>query len=1569
MSDVTFQEDSEGGGDAATDATVAITGAVTAIPEDDEAEVDGNENPTTVDDDEEEGDDDSDRPEDSSEDDTRNPLTLPSEGLLRTIAVANRPVNGTTQSHLGIVPESGNGAEVAGLHGFSWQRQQQRHILDDSQLDEIVAPQHCRRRLNIGTLSQLPVEVIVLVMAYQPLTDLLYFRGSCSKLNGIFYGSAMDNLSETLVPPIGSWTLIDASAKKRNLLRLVRYKRNLQAQRQMRKTLKERARLGGGQDNSLQIDFTIFSQPKPRTVLRPPSPTTHNLIIASSAANAATDIPLLDAPVTAAFVVVPENAAPASNTMNISSLNAVDSNNPNEVVLFSTNNTGGPSGNQLPAMQHAQQPVVVVGGGGGVAPSSSSPARPAAINSSKTTSLRQLLMSFMPQQEPLTGPTAVQVVKAWLDELAMQRRVRQNISRALFDTVVIEKQSHAAPLLLPGGVMCFSRWHLVAVYVRTCDSDSMGRPIPNTAKWIKTGYLGSHTETITMMRYDAFQNAIFTASFDSTIRRWAVRDDSPIVGVGGKPSTQQGLFRCLASYRVMINGLPASNFSVFSFDIAHLRDYKWATEDKKDKLRIHAEQAAAAGTSTGALPSQPPGASTAPPVLELLNESSSLICCGSEWGYVALMHVDRRHSTTLGLCGASDSRVRQVRFVNKRPFSDFIVSEAATDEFVEGISAPAYVGTSSGFSLRNPSNCGIPISRTVPLTDFTTVPYISPECPPTGTVQAGTVHIVASTFTGVVIMSHRIYRRVVEMYKEDGRATTIRKGYHYFSTSLQMETLQIINEIALFVDSPKMWWHRPPPRTEELPPHFLAADATRRAATSNVQTISDETSEAHPFLVRPLVLLVYRRERSALLHLDESPQPPASPHLANQSRPPPYKSLQLPQQTSGATCGKISPAHAVIAIGTEDGRIMIVAPMLGRIHKRTASSQSQPDRDAFADVTNDLHDPTLTLPPGANFSPLETGDEDNTSSAETLSFNNYNLDFFGHLIGDCPLVKALQSPSQTRSVAEPFVVATMSQSFANPVVNVDIDGWKLSAIDTHATVLVFDLFAEALLVHLALLPSPSQINLCSASLIRKIVDIDCLARPNNPRHIVWSNGTLLVTPLPVTSHSVIADFSGLFHHADYSGAVEAALEKISSIMMGEEEWEGTAAATIPEPRVSLVPVGGKWADSSTWLKLNFDQVKKSANNIYHLAADPSMTAWMLRRVQMQRFPALFHILYICSPPVALLIICAFVAVLAARMDNIISIPFAGVFGLHFSQLPHYFGINLYSYKPLMVHHSGPSFVIRVIADISYLIVFPVIFILRQDTTVFSQASWVLLSAPLLLAVILAFSAARMEDIYEQRHRVALDPPTAAKRYRDVAIVQFLQTVGITAFIVMFAAYFDDPSQSNSLATDKLSIYVVFAPVWAFIAAYMLHVHTLISYNPDPNRPMLSLVLYNIAVVGLHIIYLAVTFAPPYMFCLKYENLYACSTWKPAVVSNSTFSNSTAANMTMTLQPLGNSTGNGNATAAVIAAIVHSAPRCGVLEHIPLLVVVAPVLVALFVVAVFACTNVVVHVQHIRRGIP
>jgi hypothetical protein len=1502
----------------------------------------------------------------------------------------------------------------------------------------------------VRCVAELPLELLVTIMSMLSQCDLLSFRASCRRLNETFYGTAMDTFSDQLRPPLASWHMTGASPRKRNLFRVFMYKRNLQQQRQMRKTLKERARLGG-LNNALQFEFH-FVTPKPKTVLQPASPTnaTGRQFPQLMVSPVGGDMPLLDAPV-------------PSHTQNPlappSSLSA-GADAPPATGVFSTSNP-----DEVAVTVHPAQPLSILPQQAEEPPPTSPMISTRLIGPTAAKSFRQLLMMFMPHQEPLPGPTGPQIVKSWLDELALQRRVRQNIARCLFDKVVIEKQSHAAPLLLPCGTMFFSRWHLVAVYVRTTEKDINSNPIPNTAKWIKTGYLGSHTETITSMRYDAFHSSVFTASFDGSIRRWAVRDDSPISAIGGRPSSQQGLFRCLAAYRVSINGLPASNFSIFSFDLTHLRDYKWATDDKKDKLRWHAEQqqqlqqqqasmnAATAtasavaeadgegglssvqeahqvgGSSHAAPPPSPGGVLrglTHPinaPVLELLNEGSSLMCCGSEWGYVALMHIDRRNCTTLGLYSASDSRVRQVRFVNKRPFSDFVVSETATDEFIEGISAPPYAGPTSGFIVRNVSNAGMPINAPFPQPDAATVPYISPECPPTGTVQSGTVHIVASTFTGVAIMSHRIYRRVVEMVRDDGRTVTIRKGFHYFSTSLQMETLHTFSEVALYVDTPKMWWHRAPPGTEKLPDHCLAAEEARRAATSNVQTISDDTSEGHPYLTAPIVLVVYRRERSCLLRMNaavaESLNNPGAPSDPS-SRPAVYESMLLPLQTSGATCGKISPAHAVIAVGTDDGRVLLISPLLRQVQRSEVEGSSlrpitttdsghhgeAPDVPASHDVHSVSTSLELPQPQphasienplpqdGVPGTPEMAWDEDEgatdrigASESEVLSaIHSDNINFFGPAIQQCPLVKSIQERTARASRAhiagittDSFVVLTMSQSFGHAVVSVEIDGWKLSAIDTHATVLVFNIFTEVLMIHMTPIPSPNQINLCSASLITNMMDMDCSARPNNPRHIVWSNGTLLITPLPVTSHSVVADFTGVFHHVDYVGAVDAATEASKAAACGGEDDDEIDSLEIPEPAVVMEP-GGKWADSSSWLQMNFREVKAYSASALHLL-DPSLVALVLRRVQMQRFPALFHVLYICSPPMVIFLICIFMAVLAARLDGHISIPFGAVFLLHFAQLPHYFGINFYSYKPLMVHHSGPSFFVRLVADVCYLVVFPIVFIIRHDTSYLDRVSWLFLSSPLLLAIICAFIAARMEDRFEQRHRVALDPPLAAKRYRDTAVIQFLQTAGIIAFVAMFSIYFDDPkgvsatSAVASLATSKLNIFVAFVPVWLFCLAYITQVHTLISYNPDPNRPLLSLVLYNVAVVGIHLAFIAVSFAPAYLFCLKYDNYYACSSWTPQNVTagdNSThfLSNGTIGGGGGSNHSFNTTTNASNTTVAPFGVpLLSTSPRppCGALEHLSLIVVVLPMILALMVVGGFAMTNVMVHLQHIRRG--
>ncbi|CUF81791.1 Hypothetical protein, putative, partial [Bodo saltans] len=134
--------------------------------------------------------------------------------------------------------------------------------------------------------------------------------------------------------------------------------------------------------------------------------------------------------------------------------------------------------------------------------------------------------------------------RQWLQELVIARRVKANVSRALFDSVTIEKQSHAPPIILPNGTICFSRWHLVAVFVRTTEADpkSDGLPAPNSSRWIKTGYLGSHTDTVTGMRFEPRLQCLFTSSFDGSIKRWNLRgagSDGRATACRSDPTTEK----------------------------------------------------------------------------------------------------------------------------------------------------------------------------------------------------------------------------------------------------------------------------------------------------------------------------------------------------------------------------------------------------------------------------------------------------------------------------------------------------------------------------------------------------------------------------------------------------------------------------------------------------------------------------------------------------------------------------------------------------------------------------------------------------------------------------------------------------------------------------------------------------------------------------------------------------------------------------------------------------------------------------------------------------------------------
>ncbi|CUF81839.1 transmembrane protein, putative [Bodo saltans] len=661
------------------------------------------------------------------------------------------------------------------------------------------------------------------------------------------------------------------------------------------------------------------------------------------------------------------------------------------------------------------------------------------------------------------------------------------------------------------------------------------------------------------------------------------------------------------------------------------------------------------------------------------------------------------------------------------------------------------------------------------------------------------------------------------------------------------------------------------------------------------------------------------------------------------------------------------------------------------------------------------------------------------------------------------------------------------------VANLELDGWKLSTVDTQATVMVFNIETLVHLFTVTLYPVAHH-HLPMSRLLVRSISAETSSRPINPKYVVWNNGTMLVSPLPITSHTVVLDFSGQFRvheelvpihevalgrtdeqiaerlrrqkrHGRGTGArrgvgddasefpelpvfrpvrqrarpgqatangasaaaavdstlnntvsgggrqqlrTSTALEFVQSsgnishhpggpgggqvttgrrpqhaaTTRGAARRQQTLAALRSNPQTSIAIGDGdgqdlvvdddlydaddicskgsdcssndcgedderlsKVADSEQWLLVNVRYLAKLFGN-YGGDTSTYRQWWNAREsvlakiIPLQEFPLMFHVLYIFAPPLVMVMISVILFLVAMRLDEVVSYPFLFPFSLHCLLVPHYFGINVYSYKPLLAHHSGFTFYMRMFADALYLLVFPLIFVLRRDGELMTNISWMVLSAPISIAIVLAFLAARLEDRFELRHHIALDPAGAAQRYRHITGMQAAQTVLVVTFITAISSFFDDPldDRSVNLAVlvssawrdkamfDPLDtspdytmtslIFIVFTPIWIFTIMYSVHVHTVVpppvltNDNPSDDssgddddhllhagqqhtnarsvlrrwlrrfsrctRYARRVTVYGASVLFLHVLYATVVLVPLVGFCLRYDRYVMCS---------------------------------------------------------------------------------------------
>jgi hypothetical protein len=1011
------------------------------------------------------------------------------------------------------------------------------------------------------------------------------------------------------------------------------------------------------------------------------------------------------------------------------------------------------------------------------------------------------------------------------------------------------------------------------------------------------------------------------------------------------------MFTCTATYKVTLRDAPPQEpFSIFSFDYVHLPNYVFS------KRKLHAQMAEMASlckekagltsrrasNDSGfigelrniALMTRRDDLNDAslysvgswvgaekfmrreedPLQFAVLNSGSSLICCGSEFGGVALMHVDGAHSATLGVASTTDSRVRHVRFVNKGPIFDDAspnleprASDMIQRDFSGQAQAPdnARPTDANAFSdLSDPEaeqqrSHAVDISTSqssaaAPPTPASESPSVSDAPspashtptekhddvpPPPPLLQAGVVHLVASTYGGVFVLSHTIYRKVAQVVRKEGTTRVCYRGYHYFSTSLQMQRLHFFNvsELPVSVDVPRLWWHRHP----NQPAPFDTQEAHRR--------VPDEATDSHPYFQKPLILFGFRRQRCvvATTNPDFTPQAPI-----NDPRRATYIERELPRSVSGATVAKISPSNAFFIVATDHGSIHVVSPLLHlpvEVDPSDNGEGTAPLSNApYIVVSAQNHasqprgptPPSLsnaTLPPQTVF-PGHHQQASEPASEHVASENPYEFSnappeqgVVGPLPAEAPsTAAAMQRKSQRRyrhvcnAYVEKFfgpavfndkVIASWQRNHRDPlcgpehrdlyffsmelyrpinisledrarnrryapIISMDIDGWKATTVDLMGTVLVHDLEHLVLLFTLTMNPSPHHRG-CDARQVEEAISAESDVRPIQYKHAVWNNGILIVSPIPITNHTVVADFTGQFFEKPPPSVLTLGntfpcgplpdMLCTTQRCLRIRKIHEAKAVRLSETRCLVDNCAHcrafKWADSQLWLDLNAELLGKlvlrelhryqqenrvearttgavgselpaahippqhsgspadaesahrqdipleliqqpaTAFHRFSLSsevdpADPVLARLQLpiskeakflalhrlaTAIQLQRHPLLFHYLYIYAPPLVILFICFFVAALSARVDGYITGLYSTVFAPHFLMLPHYYAINWFSYKPMLAHHGGASFFIRFSADVLYLFLFPVVYVIRRDSDVLDRCSWVVLT--------------------------------------------------------------------------------------------------------------------------------------------------------------------------------------------------------------------------------------------------
>jgi hypothetical protein len=418
-----------------------------------------------------------------------------------------------------------------------------------------------------------------------------------------------------------------------------------------------------------------------------------------------------------------------------------------------------------------------------------------------------------------------------------------------------------------------------------------------------------------------------------------------------------------------------------------------------------------------------------------------------------------------------------------------------------------------------------------------------------------------------------------------------------------------------------------------------------------------------------------------------------------------------------------------------------------------------------------------------------------------------------------------------------------------------------------------------------------------------------------------------------------------------------------SAEIGQEEWD-PADSTLPSRFTVIADV---------------DLTERSLD----VSPNSSIrTGHFVRVIHAEPYGLLAHALHIVGFPVTILTVAIFVILVALRLDGLMDVSWWVVLIPHFVMWPHYATLNFLARHPRMLLHSGAAFNARVLVDVLYVVVFPVVAACRYEdhlSPAFTSVSWLWLSVPLLIAVVLNCGA----GLYE-RHRDAalkLQATDTTSSTRALASTIDVGLCILQMYLVSFMAlYFDAPPSdpSYALASDysleSLSVFTVTLPLWFAICAVIIFLPRLQVFT----RGQFTLSTFAMLLAS----YLAVVFffiAPLALFCMKYNNYYAHVHWggpiqfdgypfTPAPTrTNGTNSTSAIITAAVTLASNTSSMPTNLTYAPVLIGTRPGISSNGFAEDVPLSLIVAPLVVILVVAHVQAVSNVVNHYQRLMRG--